>query len=444
MLDISWWIFELAVTLFESFVITHFVFSYHKFEWEIEKNKRIYICCTIPLVILVIIIDHITVYEGILGIIYILYLFLISFVFLKGSIRELLFSSVIPVLAVLGINAVASGFWSSVFKSEIIDIYTEQNLIRFLTILVVQVLLALVLDIILRITRRNYIKLYKKEWHLIFTVLGISFITIVLIHMTLLFGNHSTISKILMFGAEICVVILAIVCFYMTLSLSNSYKASEELNMLKQQREFEIQNAENVKIQYNEIRTIRHDMKQSYSVISGLINEGKTTEALSYIEGNTNRLNSIETFIDIGNDFVNSILNFKLSAAKAECIKIICSADKNLGEIDSIDLCTLLGNMLDNAIEGCVKCNPEERFIDVDIKSHGRQYIIVISNSVSHDVLADNKKLSTTKTDKNLHGFGTKSIKSISEKYDGNVRHWQNGNTFKCEVILLKQIKVTN
>lgn len=444
MLDISWKLFELAVTIFEAFIVTHFVFSYHKYRWEIAKNKRIYFFCTLPLILLVIIIDDLTVYEGLLGVVYILYLFFISFVFLKGKILEHLFSSVIPVLAVLGINAVASGVLSAVFKTDVMDIYTEQNIIRFLTVLAVQVLLALTLDIILRVTRRNYIQLYKREWHLIFAVLVISFITIVLIQMTLLSGEQSTSSKMLLLGAEVCVVILVIVCFYMTLSLSKSYKASEELNMLKQQREFEIQNIENVKEQYNEIRTIRHDMKQAYSVIAGLITDGKATEALSYIDGNTKRLNSIETFIDIGNDFVNSILNSKLSSAKAERIKIICSADKNLSEIDSIDLCTLLGNMLDNAVEGSVKCEPQERFIEVDIKTYGRQCIITISNSVACDVLTKNKNLSTTKKDKNLHGFGLDSIKRISEKYDGNVRYWQNGNTFNCEVILLKKILVNS
>ena len=239
-----------------------------------------------------------------------------------------------------------------------------------------------------------------------------------------------------MLFAEISSVILFVASFYIIFALSRSNKESEELHILRQQHQYRIQYANNIKMQYDEIRRIRHDMKQSYSVIESLISDEKYTEASKYIESNINNFGKSEILIDVGNDFVNAILNSKLTFAKSIGIEVICSSTSNIQGIDDTDLCNLLGNMLDNAIEACEQCKGE-KLIEASISIRENKCIIIVSNSVESEIMKNNKALETTKKDAKNHGFGVKSIRTIAEKYGGLVNFYQEKSLFNCQVVLM-------
>lgn len=195
-----------------------------------------------------------------------------------------------------------------------------------------------------------------------------------------------------------------------------------------------------MKQQYEEIHMIRHDMKHAYSVISTLLLEGKYDEAVKYVQGSSESISSAEMIIDVGNDFVNAILNSKMSLAKTKGIEVLCGAAKNLEGVEDEDLCALLGNMLDNAIEACVLCERDKRMIEVNIASYSKQIVITVSNTVEGDVLKGNRDLSTTKKEAGNHGFGVESIRQIAKKYEGNARFYQENSVFYCKVLLLRRL----
>ena len=184
---------------------------------------------------------------------------------------------------------------------------------------------------------------------------------------------------------------------------------------------------------------IRHDMKHAYSVINTLLLDGKYDEAVKYVQGGSENIASTEMIIDIGNDFVNAILNSKLSLAKSKGIEVLCGAAKNLDGVADEDLCVLLGNMLDNAIEACVLCEKEKRIVEVNIASYSKQIVITVSNTVKGDVLKGNHDLVTTKKQAAGHGFGVESIRQIAKKYDGHVRFYQENSVFNCKVLLFRR-----
>ena len=97
----------------------------------------------------------------------------------------------------------------------------------------------------------------------------------------------------------------------------------------------------------------------------------------------------------------------------------MCRTENNISGINSFDLCNLLGNILDNAIEGTQNV-VEGKFVEVVIRSDDFKLNICVSNSIQHYVLEFNKDLKTSKAARELHGLGIKTIRSLAEKYNGN------------------------
>lgn len=436
MIDFLWKLLELAVTIFDGFVLTRFVFLTLNCNLQYRANKVKYFISSIGYAIIISIMNSVTVFEGLGGVIYTVYAFLISLFLLQGTVIKKLFVSILNNIIALFVNVLVSSAVSAAFKENIAVIYTEQSLVRLIAIISAQILMFIICDLLIKIIGEYKLVLNKKEWFLILVNFVFSFSTIAIIHIAQTYYDIPREATILMLFAEISSVILFVASFYIIFALSRSNKESEELHILRQQHQYRIQYANNIKMQYDEIRRIRHDMKQSYSVIESLISDEKYTEASKYIESNINNFGKSEILIDVGNDFVNAILNSKLTFAKSIGIEVICSSTSNIQGIDDTDLCNLLGNMLDNAIEACEQCKGE-KLIEASISIRENKCIIIVSNSVESEIMKNNKALETTKKDAKNHGFGVKSIRTIAEKYGGLVNFYQEKSLFNCQVVLM-------
>ena len=108
--------------------------------------------------------------------------------------------------------------------------------------------------------------------------------------------------------------------------------------------------------------------------------------------------------------------------------------------IDVIDICVLLGNLLDNAIEACLKIN-SNRSIKLRFKQVENYFSIVVKNTFLNE---DNDDLVTTKENKMNHGFGIKSVKSIVKKYGGDFQIIKDDDYFIVSILLKNCNDVNN
>lgn len=277
-----------------------------------------------------------------------------------------------------------------------------------------------------------------KEWVLVLSVLIISTLIIAAIQIIILNDkNNAYINWLIV--SEIGLIIINILCLYITANLNETHKRAENLLLEKKRNEYNHRYAQSIREQYEQTRRLRHDMKQYVASLSALINEKKYDAALELLDKQTLNLSKAETVIDIENDFINAILNSKLTYAKSKNIDVICSVDRNISSIDDMDLCNLLGNILDNAITASEMCDLDSRLIEVEISSVGSRVIILVKNSIPCSVLNDNPNLKSTKPDPEEHGFGVKTIKSIVEKYNGKTDFYEEGLTFICLAELYKE-----
>jgi sensor histidine kinase regulating citrate/malate metabolism len=173
---------------------------------------------------------------------------------------------------------------------------------------------------------------------------------------------------------------------------------------------------------YNRTREIRHDMKNHIISLKGIAENGDREQLLNYLEKMTDALEEA-TYISFSkNSAVDAIINEKLLIAQKNNISTHFDIlPLNSENVPSMDICTILSNALDNAIEACLKIdNPTERYINVRITADNGIFISV-ANPTAHPPKKRAGVIISSKNDKENHGLGLKSIKRTVEKHNGDI-----------------------
>lgn len=275
------------------------------------------------------------------------------------------------------------------------------------------------------------------EWILILSVLIISIIIGAFLNMLSLDGISHNSRRYLVFSLAGIILINVVVC-YLVVDLGRKNNAIRENEVLRLQQEYNKQYIENADMEYDWIRKMRHDFKDNYSAIYILLLDGNVTSAIRHIEKNLDALVKTETFVHTDNDIVNAVINTKLSAARSFGIEAICLSVSDFNDVEDIDLCRLLSNMLENAITACIAGQRDKKQIYLKISSDEYKYIFNLKNTIDESVLTRNPYLHTVKKDKDVHGYGTKIIRDIARKYQGKCDFYEEDNFFCCSVTLKK------
>ena len=194
--------------------------------------------------------------------------------------------------------------------------------------------------------------------------------------------------------------------------------------------------------QYEEIRTIytnmrgwRHDYHNHLQVIKAQLALGETDQLQRYLDELEQDLDRVDSWIKSGNLMADAILNSKLSLAQQKKIAVNCKArlPENL-PVEDVDLCVILGNLLDNALEACEQIPEEGRFLRVYLAVNGRQLYMSIQNSAKEELNFNERNYITQK--RGSHGFGMKRVSAVVEKYDGFLNLANEPGIFAAEVTL--------
>ena len=189
---------------------------------------------------------------------------------------------------------------------------------------------------------------------------------------------------------------------------------------------------------YNEMTQWKHDWQNHINVAMYMLKEKRYEEAGKYLGEISNSINydrKYKSFITTNNNVLNAIINSKIIVAVDKNIDVKTSV--NITEpihIDDIDLCGLLGNLLDNAIEACERTK-SNRFINIKIITVKKNLIILIKNSMSGNIeLIDNEYFSSKR--KGLLGRGIAQINKIVDEYNGVVTRKHDNYIFETKIVM--------
>lgn len=168
-----------------------------------------------------------------------------------------------------------------------------------------------------------------------------------------------------------------------------------------------------------DLRHFRHDYKNHMICVQSLIEAKEYDEATEYLKGITLHKTILSRGFSSGNSIADVLLSDK--SEWAEKVGAEIQFEGVIYEnIPPADLCTILSNAIDNAIEACEKIQSnEQKIISVKCSYIKRIQFIDITNPVSEDVKITNNVVETSKVDKNIHGIGLYNIRRTVMKYDG-------------------------
>lgn len=435
MKDILWAVFEIGINLFQGILVSHYVYSILG-----DKEKRSFIksgglMCGFLLTVVITLINYFIYFDGLYVYAYIAIVFVYSLLRLKGKVLNKLFISSFSIIFISIVTALVANFSSILFHRQLNDIFAAQSLERFISVVVCQLFILYIYKLTLGIFRHeNKSDLSNHEWVLILAVLFIS----IVISILLTFISLQEITDSTRWLIVICIlgiVVINIVTVYLVVNLSRKNSAVRENQLLRVQQKYQQQYLENAESQYEIIRKLRHDFKNHNIVIASLLENGDFDRAKQYVGDYLNQMSVSGTFVNTGNNIVNAVINCKTEVAKGLDIETSIVTVSDFSGIDDLDLCSLISNMFDNAIDACKKVN-KNRQIYFSIKKDESSYTFCMKNSINGSVIKNNPNLITTKKDKHLHGLGTKIIKDIAEKYNGIADFFENDDVFICYIIL--------
>lgn len=183
-----------------------------------------------------------------------------------------------------------------------------------------------------------------------------------------------------------------------------------------------------------------HDLKHH---IIALRAQEDDRERHSYLDKMEEEIRNFEAQNKTGNDVLDTLLNAKMLQCMKKEVSMTCVVDGTLFSfMDTMDICSIFGNALDNAIEYEEKITPKEKRL-IHVTAHAQKNFLIIrfENYCEERIVFDQVFPTTTKQDKNFHGYGLKSLKYTVKKYNGAVDVTTEENWFVLKILIPLNIK---
>lgn len=208
----------------------------------------------------------------------------------------------------------------------------------------------------------------------------------------------------------------------------------------KEWMEHELAHFKEYKKSQEETRMFRHDVMNNLACVSALLQDGKKEEAEHYLNDMLGEIRAFSPKVVTGDEMLDCIVSVKWERMEEEGIvfEIDGVLDRGL-DWEPVDICTVFSNALDNAIEACQKVAKEKNIL-LSLKRTKNFYYIEMKNSVNKEFVNTDEiqtgKLFTTKKDKDIHGFGLKSIQKILRNHNGELELGTEEGYFILRIII--------
>ncbi len=350
----------------------------------------------------------------------------LALVFYKGSIFNIIASALMGLMipgSCESLSLTIIGLFTDKIAVDISGIIFA-SLPAYLTCITINIIAALLLHLLFR----NFRYPLRKS----------DFVIVLLFELVIfLFYNNSVVHFVIGDYNEtfdLIVLLLSTAFMLLFLYLKNNYYLREQ----EQRNKLQIAQLQQQYAYYQDkqkdeerIRSIYHDMKNHLLVLEGAQTTDETRKMAQELRS---QIADYENYIHTGNDFLDIIIRDKAEKAREKHIDFSAFIDFNgVDFIEPLDISTLFGNGIDNAIEASEKLPEEQRVILVKAGQVQNFVSILIENNCSDKAHTNGH---TTKADKFLHGFGISNMRKVAEKYSGTCTTAQTNGKFTLKILL--------
>lgn len=426
-------IIEILATMTEVFVCICFALTILCKKIDFKDNIIKIVCGTLVYTIIIALCNTIQTVSNYITFLTVLLLWVINLVITKKdyiscfivSTIFVIFQAVIEMIIICTVSVITND------PNYIFNIITTYEIARIVLIFVVKTIIIVLYLLIKNILLKINIAVLKKPSFIAVTVIGL---IITLKMMSIIISNEMTELKIGVSILFIAFIITMTLIVYLFDKLLKEQIEAEEQNFLIIKNDLLESNLKNINKLYEENSKTFHEFKHHINALAVMLKNNQFEKMKKYF-AEINITNNHNAEFLTGNEILDIVLNVENTELKNKGIKfnVIADIPKKLGISDS-DLCSILLNIIDNAIEACEKEN--DKSISLTIKSKGNMLIISSSNYCSINPI--NNKFVTSKTGN--HGWGIKVIKDIVEKYEGTLEHNFDNNMYTIDIFLIQKL----
>jgi len=440
----EWFIIEALVNFIQIFIIYRMLNLYYKRRILLRFSVEVVI--VLMSIILTVLNYNFQIYSNpLLYLSFYLFMFITAIIIFKGNI----FSKIVVLLWILAVVAtleIVASLLITTASGFDLKAIQEQNNVRLEVMILSQTLFIYFYVLNKKRLDKDKISFFNNKYNILIGV--ILFITIIfMIILAWMYGNidviNEGISKALLI-LTLCVSLLSITSITLMDQILKDMEEKHKNEMELQQIKLERVYLADVNSTLEEIRILRHDMRGELALIHGYNELNQREKIRLHIEKKLREMD-IQLVPQIDNEnVITSFVNFKLKEAKSENIDVDIISNINDEEIyiDKEDICRIINNIMNNAIEALEGYNIKKVKLFIGIA--GDYLIIKSENPYKGSLLTDGGKIITLKKDRTKHGYGLKSIKSIAERYNGFMNITYDDDKFKIDVEMLNRSMYEN
>lgn len=370
--------------------------------------------------------------------------FLISILCYNTKVKSALFNNLILLFLMIVTELIVFYFSSIIFRIDLFESYND-DFVLIIQATICKLLYFLSIHLIIKISQKESMETNSK-FALILCILPIA--SIILMHTTvylcIIYSVNDNFKLSLVIG-NLLLLFSNIIVFYINeLTIKVNHKYTQILLDYQQEKDT-INYYELLREQNENSKVLIHDITKHLNTIKQL-SEDKDSNIAQYISEIVNDFSIMNPIDYCNNPTVNLITHRYYEICKKNNINFTISIkNANIDFIKEHDITALLDNLLENAVESALMTN--EKFIDFSISTRNSNFVIIkISNSCNKKPKYIDGTLVSSKSTSGMHGIGTRSIKRVVEKYNGNLemKFDSNTNTFTSTIGINSNIQNSN
>lgn len=429
-----WKVFELAISVLENMLLLEFCMDFMQQRPKGKRGKFLWLFAVLVGMIFPALEKYPAIYDRWELWLTLLWLFGYLAVSTRGSILRKIIAAVVARELTTFVNTAVLFGCSLLLQESVASFIQQQDIARIATVLLTKILYFFVGKILngLLFERKNLV-----NWQWIVIGCSLVFSTVAgktLITLSRDFPGIQMQEQKLMLLCVSCIWLMCLIMYFVVQQMSKDNQTKLEYELMKEKEKYSKESMEIIKRSNEELREFKHDLKNYLLPLQEAMETMPQSEMAKVWEKINQKIEDVQTLIQTGNSYVDSMINTKITLARSEKVDVKCTILSKMEGIDDLEFCSVFGNLMDNAIEAERKVI-EKKEIIIFVEEKMGYLRLEIQNKIEKSVLNENSSLNTTKKDTSSHGIGHKSIKRTMQKVGGALKYYETGDLFCAEAV---------
>lgn len=429
-----WKVFELTISVLENMLLLGFCMDFMQQRPKGKRGKFLWLFAVLVGMIFPALEKYPAIYDRWELWLTLLWLFGYLAVSTRGSILRKIIAAVVARELTTFVNTAVLFGCSLLLQESVASFIQQQDIARIATVLLTKILYFFVGKILngLLFERKNLV-----NWQWIVIGCSLVFSTVAgktLITLSRDFPGIQMQEQKLMLLCVSCIWLMCLIMYFVVQQMSKDNQTKLEYELMKEKEKYSKESMEIIKRSNEELREFKHDLKNYLLPLQEAMETMPQSEMAKVWEKINQKIEDVQTLIQTGNSYVDSMINTKITLARREKVDVKCTILSKMEGIDDLEFCSVFGNLMDNAIEAERKVT-EKKEIIIFVEEKMGYLRLEIQNKIEKSVLNENSSLNTTKKDTSSHGIGHKSIKRTMQKVGGALKYYETGDLFCAEAV---------